>query len=264
MKRKIILVTLLGMLLVLGGMPGNALAARLVTVAGAVQPLPGVPCRGMVALWLTTGAGITDPQHSDMTPYTAKPLNADCSFEMPASPGRYYLSVAIRQSAGNDLGPLRPGDLIFMSPDAEGNRLEIEVRPGQHLHVGTHSSSWQFPGTAAEVVTGIRGRLVDEAGQPLPGLRVQAFGTADMLDRPLAFSPQTGADGTFRLHLEEGSYYLIGQDESVLGIPQHGKKYDSFFGLHGGEIAKPLKVKQGQVIDSLQIVIKRRIAEKEE
>jgi len=258
MKNKICLVGVLGLLFFSTGVQNSVALDVLSKVMGQIESPAATDCRGMVSLWPVSEYSVVPSGNFDNIPPWAAELAADCSFELIAYPGSYYLQAVLRKSAGHNLGPLRLDDLVFMSPDAQGEFLQVDIPSGQPVNVGTHSSYWQFTGFSDPIITGVSGRLVDPAGAPFGGLVVQAFGDPQMNGRPLAISAPSNENGDYQLRLAGAAkFYLLARDEAGIGLPLIGVN----FGVQGGKKAKLLMVSAGQLIPERDIVVRPRTAE---
>lgn len=261
MNKALCYVAMFGCWFFLWGSVNCVVAEPLIRVSGDIVAPEAVVCRGMVALWPVSGHGIEDPGRFNNVPPWVVELTPDCRFEINVYPGSYYVQGIVRNTPGYDSGPLRAGDLIYMSPDATGEVLQIEVREGQPVDVGLHSSHWKFSGYSAEVESGITGRLVDADGAPLSGLVIQAFGDPQMNGRLLAISAPSDSEGRYQLRLAgRGTLYLLARDEIGLGLPSIGE----YFGYYGGKQPKKMKFSPGKLVDDLDIVLRRRIVEESE
>ncbi len=230
---------------------GTAQAGQPGIVVGQLAVAEVNSCRGMVSLWPVDEFAASDHEQTDLIPPWVAKLNSDCSFRIKVSPGSYYLRAVLRNSPGEDFGPLRAGDLIFMSPETVEPPPKVDVVAGQHQHVGAYSAAWEFPGYPEQVVTGVSGRLLDEFGAPLVDHVVQAFSVPGVTDQPLAVSGPTDSKGRFKLRLREGQFYLLGRDQYGFGIPLPGRMY----GFYGGESAKIVKVRKGNVVEGVEIIL---------
>jgi hypothetical protein len=77
--------------------------------------------------------------------------------------------------------------------------------------------------------SGVEGRVAWR-GQLVPGLSISAYGSLQQLqeNQPLAVSSPSQLDGTYRLELPPGSYYLLARDFS--GKPQPGNYFCYYSG----------------------------------
>lgn len=239
----------------------TSVAASLGKVSGQLKVSAVETCRGIVSLWPNDGKSASDPYGFNVIPRAVAELADDCSFVIEAAPGNYFLSAVVRNSPGPSWGPPRKGDLIFMAPDGEGEMLSVVLRPEMPVDVGIHRSYWQFSGFSGQIETGITGRLINQSGTPVAGLRVQVFDKLDMTSQLLAVSAPSDDEGRFELRLvEPGLVYLHAREEVGIGLPPLG----SYFGRYGGNKVKRIKVKKGKLIEGLEIVVQRRTMEKTE
>jgi hypothetical protein len=76
---------------------------------------------------------------------------------------------------------------------------------------------------------GVRGKVVNQVGEPQAKLYVFAYRQADMTGTPDFFSAPTNADGVFELALPDGGpYYLLARE--AFGGPADGQE------LYGKEL----------------------------
>lgn len=220
------------------------------TVSGQIEYTGSDVCRGMVSLWPVDGSSAPDPRLSNMVPPWVSELNDDCSFSIQADPGSYYVRVILRRSPGSILGPTRKGDLIYLSPDAQGQLFPVEIQPGQPIDIGSHGGGWAFPGYSEQIETGITGQVTDAKGRPLSGLLVHVFAERSLETPPLAVSAATDNDGQFQLRLEHGGKFFLQARENIgFGIPSVGR----LIGNYGGKEPKVVKLKKGKLITDINI-----------
>jgi hypothetical protein len=170
-------------------------------------------------------------------------------FEAEVQPGTYYL-VARKRNSGAFMGPLRSGDYFGFYA---GNPLVI--REGELARVAI--AMLEVPekvGRLADSMfgeTSISGRVVDEQGQPLAGLRVLLYDNPMMLNRPLYVSQPTAADGGFVLSFPSGGTYFLAARDVLGGPPQPGQLYGRYLGSRDGSI----KVKTGQKLSEVEVIV---------
>lgn len=136
--------------------------------------------------------------------YFIQPV-ANGSFRLNLPPGEYYL-LARKRERGGQFGPIETGDFFNYY---YGN--PVRIAPGQMHEVKIETVTRQSM-LEEDVVDfqGIRGQVVDAAGQPRAGLYVFAYRDAAMTGTPDFFSAPTGADGRFELSLpDKAPYYLL-------------------------------------------------------
>lgn len=214
----------------------------------------GDSCRGVASLWETSGPA-PDPRRYIVIPVSVTSLKPDGSFVLSAPPGRYYVGAIVRSSSESRIGPPRPGDRVFMTPDPAGKFKAVEVRGGETLDIGVQGEGWIYEGFSKIEGPGISGRIVSVDGKPLPGLLVFAFRDPEMSGTPVAVSERTGADGSFLLRLPDpGTVYLRVMENYGGGRPADG----GYMGVYGGGQPKPLTVEgektlKGITIDALRL-----------
>jgi len=103
------------------------------TVSGKVFVEGRENYRGLALLWRDCAAAGNLGK-----PDFAAALAADGGFAVQAPPGDYCLGVLVRGREGKLSGPPRRGDLIFLTPGAEGEVCRITLEAGSRLDVGGH------------------------------------------------------------------------------------------------------------------------------
>lgn len=209
----------------------------------------GENCRGVASLWETSGPA-PDPRRYIVIPVSVTSLKPDGSFRLSAPPGRYYVGAIVRSNPESRVGPPRPGDRVFMTPDAAGKFKVVEVRAGETLDIGVQDGGWIYEGFSKTEGPGIAGRVVSMEDKPLPGLLVFAFKDPEMSGTPIAVSERTGADGTFRLRLPSpGTVYLRVMENYGGGRPSDG----GYMGVYGGGEPKALTVEGEKTVEGITI-----------
>ncbi|MDX9708404.1 MAG: hypothetical protein RBT64_02520 [Trichloromonas sp.] len=103
------------------------------TVVGQVFDEGRENYRGLALLWRDCAAG-----NNLGKPDFAAALAEDGGFAVQAPPGEYCLGVLVRGTEGKLSGPPRRGDMIFLTPGAEGEVYRITLEAGSRLDVGNH------------------------------------------------------------------------------------------------------------------------------
>lgn len=223
-------------------------------VTGSLDLPAGRECRGVASLWPGDEGRVPDPRRYLIIPFSAVPLSADCTFELAAPPGDYYLGALARATPGPEIGPPREGDLVFMTPDAEGKSLRVEIVADGRIDVGPQDRFWTYAGMDDLRPPGVSGRVRDGEGRPVPGVLVFAFADPELTRKPLAVSARTGADGRYVLRLDHsGGIYLRVKDDYRGGAPEDG----GHVGVYGG--AEPIRVEVGvdALVEGLDIEVLR-------
>jgi len=210
------------------------------TVRGCVTLAGHSAYRGVAALWPVTQGMGPDPRQAIRPPASSTSLDAEGCFSLRAAPGEYFVGAVVRGTDGGWQGPPRPGDMVFLSPDAEGKNLTVTIHPGAAVDIGRHASGWEYSGfTPTASPLAISGRLTDPAGKPLPGLLVFAFTDSTMSKEPFAVSEPSDNNGRYLLRLPGPAIvYLRAREHYGRGSPASG----GYMGVYGGEAATPVTV----------------------
>lgn len=179
----------------------------------------------------------------------AAPTDGSGYFELPLSPGSYYLVVRVRQN-GQMAGPLGAGDLFGYF---HGNPLVIRENEPVSVHLPLIEVPGKVDRHAASMFgeTLITGRVLDPRGAPVASIQVLLYDDPTMLNRPLYVSRKTAADGEFQLSFPVGGrYYLAARDE-LGGTPAPGELY----GRYQGSPDHALEITTGKVLAGIEIVV---------
>ena len=174
----------------------------------------------------------------------------DGRFSLELPPGTYFLTAAKRK-AGTALGPLQAGDLFgFFDGNPlrlqEGQKASVTIRLTEKLRQ-QESAAALAPGT-----TGIRGRIIDPTGRPVPG--VFAFATTDpnlIGAMPPYHSRPVGPDGSFFIELPGGTFF-VGARTGFGGPPQPGQ----WQGMLGDANIRAITVERGKLVDGVDITVR--------
>lgn len=172
-------------------------------------------------------------------------------FRVVLADGRYYLG-AIRRLSGEEIGPLRDGDL-FLPFYENGKPVSYTVANGVAIELGDIAGAQTFSKTILKTgagITAISGRVTDADGKPVANAMVFAFTSAAMMGRPLFISEKTGKDGSYILRVHQGgSYYLKIRNSYGGGSMRTGE----IMGSYGQEDPAPVEVKTGAVASGIDI-----------
>lgn len=181
----------------------------------------------------------------------AGPTDADGTFEAALPAGTYYLLARQRQGSSS-VGPLRAGDFIGYYT---GNPLS--VRDGEVVRVAI--PMFEVPEKVEQMAeslfgaTAVHGRILDRAGQPVPGVRVVLYSDPRMLDRPQYVSQPTGADGAYVLSFPFGGTYYLAARDTLGGAPGPGDLY----GTYDGSPDHSLRLDTGEVARGIDIIVEQ-------
>jgi len=213
-----------------------------VLLKGENKPLAGA----YVNIYPDTISNLLGPSQ-----FMSRPTDDQGRYSVDLPPGTYYV-VARKRMSGEATGPLAPGDFY-----SEHQRIVTSVIAGKvsvvDLPVVLMKAPMFFKNERVEreTDTGIRGVLVDAAGNPVAGGFAMAYSDQAMKRLPDYGSTLSDAQGRFTLYLEKGgTYYLAGRIH-VWDMPQKGEPY----GVLGGAAPQPLEVAQGTFVEGVRIVL---------
>lgn len=150
------------------------------------------------------------------------------SFRLNLPPGDYYL-LARKRERGGQFGPIETGDYFNYY---YGNPIHIGAGEVHEVKIETVTRLSMLEEDTVDF-QGVRGQVVDHAGQPLAGLYVFAYRDAGMTGTPDHFSTPTGADGRFEINLpDHGQYYLLAR-QAFGGPADVAELYGKFQGNSG-------------------------------
>ncbi len=207
----------------------------------------GAPLAGaFVNVYTDTTSNLLGPSQ-----YISRPTDAAGHFDLDVPAGTYYV-VARKRMSGEPSGPLAPGDYY-----SEHQRVRVEVQPGRlaqlKLEVVPMKAPMFFKQSGAErrTDTGIRGRLVDAAGKPVPGSFAIAYTDANLKRLPDYASSLSDSDGRFTLYLPDGGTYYLAARVHAWDMPKPGELY----GKYGDDQPQPIKVKKGEFVEGITLVL---------
>ena len=183
--------------------------------------------------------------------FLSTPTDKNGNYQVDVYPGTYYV-VSRKRVSGSYSGALAPGDL-----SSDHQRVKTTVMDGKlavvNLPLATMNSPMFFKKTMSEIQTetGIRGRLIDSNGQPVPGSFAIAYENDDIKRLPDYASTLSDNDGKFVVYLPKGgSYYLSGRIQAW-DMPRPGELY----GVYGKTAPSPIAVTEGAFVEGIDIVL---------
>jgi hypothetical protein len=232
----------------------SAAEVKMGQASGQIVCPPEQACSGIAVLWPADEERIPDPRKYTVIPASVSPLKEDGRFDLAAPVGDYFVGAILRNTPGPLMGPPRPGDQVFMTPDLAGTAVRVSLTAEQTSEVGVHAEGWVFQGLNEQISMGVRGQLLGLDGQPVPGLLVFAFADQEMSRVPLAVSARSDAGGRFVLPLAKpGKVYLRVRKTYRGGRPEPG----DHVGVFGGNLGAPLLIEEGRVIEGLKIQVRK-------
>ncbi|MDF1553890.1 MAG: hypothetical protein P1P84_12545, partial [Deferrisomatales bacterium] len=178
----------------------------------------------------------------------SEPTDADGRFHIPLPPGTYF-AVARFRPQGWKTGGLEPGDQFGVLPELplvlrEGERAEVAI---ETVEVPSLEQMARYQGRSGV----LSGRVVDQHGRPLAGLRACLYDNPQMLDQPLAVSEPTGPDGRFTLKTDRAGTLFLGARVSLGGPPGLNEP----MGFYRGPDGTRLDLAPEQRLEDLTIVV---------
>lgn len=164
---------------------------------------------------------------------------ADGRFQLDLAPGSYHV-VAIRSAGAPWPFSAMPGDLFGYYL---GNPVLVEAGKQTRVAFNLVRAGAPPPPPAGEG-SGIAGRVLFE-DKPLARAHVQVYRDAGTNFRGLGLaSAPTGEDGSFRIKLPPGSYYVVARKRRAGGMYGPPGK-DDYVGYHPGN---PVTVSPGKIV----------------
>jgi hypothetical protein len=177
------------------------------------------------------------------------PTDGEGRFEAHLPVGTYYLVARLRRD-GSMVGPLRAGDFIGYWHE---NPVRVETGQVQKAAI----SLQEVPDKVAEEADhlfgdiSISGRVTDQEGRPVAGLRVLLYDNPRMLDRPLFVSQPTEADGAYVLSFPAPGHYYLRARSNIGGEPVSGELMGDYRGANG----EVLEVETGEHLEGIDIKV---------
>jgi len=178
----------------------------------------------------------------------------DGTYKLDLPPGEYYLAARKRVN-GLNYGPLFKGDWY----DHKAARKPIVIRKGKYrtcdFELGILEEPMFFQGlTAINKVskTGIKGKLLDESGEHVPGTFVMGYIDDDMQRAPDFASTLTDDEGNYTLYLPKGGRYWLAARFFVMKMPEK----DEPFARYEGSPDHSVQVEEGQFLEGIDLVLK--------
>ena len=183
--------------------------------------------------------------------YISTPTSGDGSYSINVPPGTYYV-VARKRESGQPSGPLSPGDLF-----SEHQRVVTTVIDGKmslvDLSLAPMKAPMFFKKATGEIQTdtGIKGKLIDSTGKPVPGSFALAYNDTDTKRLPDFASTLSDSEGNFVIYLPQGGTYFLGARVHAWDMPRPGELYGKF----GDPDPTPVAVADGSFTEGIEIVL---------
>ncbi|PLY01581.1 MAG: hypothetical protein C0623_05265 [Desulfuromonas sp.] len=183
--------------------------------------------------------------------YISTPTDANGNYKIDVPPGSYYV-VSRKRMSGQPSGPLAPGDLF-----SEHQRVKTTVVAGKlsiiDLPLAPMKAPMFFKKSTVETQTdtGIRGRLIDSEGKPVPGSFAVAYDNTDIKRLPDYASTLSDSNGNFVIFLPQGGTYYLSARIHAWDMPRPGELY----GTYGEPDPAPITVSKGAFVKEIEIVL---------
>lgn len=195
-----------------------------------------------------------------------KAVDKDGTFDFPLPPDKYVV-IARKMQGGNEIRPLRNGDLYCYAPSNP-----IEVRPDKTVRIevpcypkGERLAFVNSPKiktndyltidkAKARIKYGIKGKVADGKGAPLQGVYVIAYRTDNSSNPTSEAQSVTETDvlGNFFIPLDtDGTYGLVVRD-TLGGAP----KINDISGFYNKDPWQGIPFKAGELIENVNLSIK--------
>ncbi|UCF88342.1 MAG: carboxypeptidase regulatory-like domain-containing protein [bacterium] len=189
-----------------------------------------------------------------ITDWVSRGSAEDGTYKLDLPPGEYFIG-ARKRANGLNYGPLYRGDYY----DHQHARKAFVVRKGKYGELDFKLIKLEEPMffqglTAVEKVTdtGIRGKLLDENGEHIPGTFVMAYSNDDMQRAPDFASTLTDDEGNYTLYLPKGGRYWLAGRFYAMKMPQK----DEPFARYEGSQDHSVVVEQGKFLEGIDLVLR--------
>jgi len=179
------------------------------------------------------------------------PTDEQGIFEAEIPPGTYYL-VARKRNSGAFMGPLRDGDYFGFYP---ANPLQIKEGELSRIAIAMLEVPEKVTRLADSLFgeTSISGKVVDDKGTPVAGIRVLLYEDPMMLNRPLYVSQPSSADGSFVLSFPSGGSYFLAARDVLGGPPGPGQLYGRYLGSRDGSV----RLRSGEKLRDIVLTVEQ-------
>ncbi len=169
------------------------------------------------------------------------PTDATGYFSFDGLPESDYFLMARKRQSGARVGPLLEGDLFGVYA---GNPLNLKAGKLVSIELPLlerqpGNSAAEGPDRQGDIL--LRGRIVDEKGQPQAGLHFFAYRNPVIgHQRPAALSPPSDAEGKFEVSFREPGLYYVGARQEYGDSPAPGELFGLYEGRadHGLDVAE--------------------------
>jgi hypothetical protein len=178
----------------------------------------------------------------------------DGTFKLDLPPGEYYIG-ARKRANGMNYGPLLKGDWY----DHHYAKKAISIRKGRYSEYDFELIKLEEPMffqglTATDKVTdtGVKGKMLDENGEHVPGTFVMGYVDDDMQRAPDFASTLTDDEGNYTLYLPKGGQYWLAGRFYAMKMPQPKEP----FARYEGSSDHSVMVEKGQFLEGIDLVLR--------
>jgi hypothetical protein len=181
--------------------------------------------------------------------YLSAPTDPEGNYRIELPPGNYYV-VARKRMSGMANGPIATGDFY-----SGHQRTRARVTSGKWTRVDLEMVQMKAPMffkkdlISTQTETGVRGRLIDPQGNPVPGGFAIAYTDNNLQRLPDYASTLSNQNGEFTLYLPQGGSYYLAARIHAWDMPHQGEPY----GKYGGETPLELKIKDKAFAEGIEI-----------
>lgn len=233
----------------LPGMLPPAQVTAVGTLKGNIQTADGKPMSGG-KLYIYNAANGPPPETGKYlrVPDVTSSLEADGGFSVELPQGGYYIGAMQRISGDKSMpGSPTDGDIYY------DGKILYEVLPASIVDANVIRGGKQFATDMlplGETPTAIEGEVLDVSGKPVVNAVVFAYTKADMNERPIFVSAQTGKNGVYRLSVAgDGTFFLRVSAVYRGGMPDARVAMGAYGGIH----PKAVIVKKGEIVKGIHI-----------
>jgi hypothetical protein len=182
--------------------------------------------------------------------FASPPSGPNGAYAIDLVEGAYWL-VARKRASGSDSGPLVQGDLQKIAPQNPVRVAVGALTPVDLELEEMRDLMFSRSGTRGPTATGIRGRIVDDAGRPVSWVFAIAYTSPEMRRVPDFTSAMTAADGRYVIYVPQGGRYWVGARKHIRGRPEPGEP----FGLYTGTADHAVVVPEGGFAEGIDVVL---------
>lgn len=193
-------------------------------ISGNVTDENGKPVKdAYVYIYKSTARGEIGP--SD---FISSQTNENGEFTLNLPQNEYFI-IARKRADGGNVGVLSTGD--YSSPTGFKVTATSKEESKVTIKMTKIVEPMFFKKTGAEITkSGVKGRILDEKGNPVAGAFAIAYKEPDIKKLPDFASVPTMSDGSYTLYLPEGGKYYVAARITIKKPPEKDELYGSYKG----------------------------------